>query len=77
MRLFVGCQGGTLPSRAYIQKSFAPLFFEGTAKREPDNLAGDRCWTLAHRHNYKPETFSDPSELFALGDSGAFSHAPE
>jgi len=77
MKLFVGCQGGTLPSRACLQKSFTPLFFEGTAKREPDNLAGDRCWTLAHRSSYKPNTFRDPAELFVLGDSGAFSHSPE
>lgn len=77
MRLFCGIQGGTLPSRDCLQKINTPLFFDGTTKREPDDLAGDRCWTLAHPHSYKPKTFSDPSELFVLGDSGAFSHAPE
>lgn len=77
MRLFCGYQGGTLPSRTCIQNSFTPLFFDGATKRESDNLAGDRCWTLAHRHSYKPKTFENPAELFVIGDSGAFTHSPE
>jgi hypothetical protein len=66
MRLFCGSQGGTYPSRACLQKSSTPLFFDGTSERETDNLAGDRCWTLAHRHSYKPKTFSDSNELFYI-----------
>jgi hypothetical protein len=53
-----------------------PLFFDGSTSRESENLAGDRCWTLAHNHSFKPGTFNSPDDLFVLGDSGAFSHSP-
>jgi hypothetical protein len=76
MRLFVGSQGGTLPSRDCIQKNLMPLFFDRQTFREAENLIGDRCWTLAHRHSFKPGSFNSPDELFAIGDSGAFSHSP-
>jgi hypothetical protein len=76
MRLFVGSQGGTLPSRECISKASAPLFFNLETSRERDDLAGDRCWTLAYKHSFKSRTFSSPDELFIIGDSGAFSHSP-
>lgn len=76
MYLFVGGQGGTLPSLECIEKNAMPLFFNGQNKRESENLSGNRCWTLAHRHSFKSGTFANPEELFAIGDSGAFSHSP-
>jgi hypothetical protein len=76
MRLFIGSQGSTLPSRDCIQKNLMPLFFDRQTSREPENLTGDRCWTVAHRHSFKPGTFNSAGELFAIGDSGAFSHSP-
>lgn len=71
--MFAGSQGGTLPSKSAV----FPLLYPSGDPREPEDLIGNRCWTLAHPPNFKKGLFNNPDDLFVIGDSGAFSHSPQ
>lgn len=72
----VGSQGGTMPSLSATLAMSQPLFYSTNQPREVEDLEGDRCWTIAHDFKGGKNSFTNPDNLWVLGDSGAFSHDP-
>lgn len=48
----------------------------GTVQGERDDLTGDRCFTAAHQPKNARGSFTDPQQVCALLDSGAFTDPP-
>lgn len=60
-----------------LSKNFSLFHPTSNNDREPENLTGRRCFSVAHRWKGGRDRFSSPDALHVLGDSGAFSHNPD
>ena len=69
MRLFVGSNGGSCPSRELVET--------GQGGWEREALEGWRCFTAAYSYKGASEVYENPKNVLTLLDSGAFSDPPE